>query len=350
MLDEVLNLAAVGARVTVLGDVNDPIYAYFNPSIAYDGNGKLRINIRACNFAVKPHGIWYLRGGAGHAHTKNLYGHIDPDTLEITDLKEVQYSENTPRDIADISGLEDARLFWRKDGMHFSGVKVDTRTAYRYPAQQAEFVYDEKTNTLKYLGTMLAKSPARSEKNWLPADKPTTAFDYVYSPTEVYVKRAVEGEQYDGFIHGSSQLLWQPKTKTYLGVLHSKHYNAMIVGQGLYDTMIYVHYFAEYNAKGKLIRISEPFTFGLQDNIEFVAGAVEHKGKLLMSLGVGDGRMAFASLDKDKVIDMLTEYKGTEINPLPPITGTQQRYIDLETRRLYNETRRSGRVRPSIFE
>ena len=197
MLDEVTNLQNAGARVTMLGDVNDPIYAYFNPSIAYDGKGKLRINIRACNFAVKPHGDWYIRGKVRHAQTKNMYGYLNPDTLEITGLKEVKHDDKTPEEIASISGLEDARLFWREDGMHFSGVRVDTRIEYRTPGRMAELVLDEKTGTLKYLRTMYSPSLIRTEKNWMPTDKPAD-FEYSYSPTQVYKNNAVQGEVYEG--------------------------------------------------------------------------------------------------------------------------------------------------------
>jgi hypothetical protein len=324
---DILNLQQAGARVTMMGDFNDPVYAYFNPCIAYDGDGKIRINIRACTFAVLPRGPYYFRDGVPYSKTKNLYGYLDPETLAVTGLQEVQYSPDTPQEIWRIGGLEDARLFWREDGMHFIGVQVDTRPAYRTPPQQAEFVYDELTNTLQYYRTMFGESPIRGEKNWMPPDVPGT-FDFSYSPTEVIANNGkVFGSRYAGFIHGSSQLLWQPESETYLAVLHSKHRDPLIVGRA-YDNMIYVHYFAEYNAAGLLKKISQPFTFGLEDYIQFVAGAVEVDGDLLMSLGAGDARMGFARIRKEKVLSMLKPYDGTEHSPLPPLTRAQQRYLD----------------------
>lgn len=328
MLDELLNIQDRGARVTVLGDINDPIYAYFNPSIAYDGKGKLRINIRSCNFAVKRHGMYYYRDNKSYSITKNLYGYIDPDTLKITGLKEIKHSDDTPKEIVR-SGIEDVRLFWRDDGMHFAGVRVDTRPLYKTPAQQCEFVMDEATGIVKYLRTMLAESPARAEKNWLPTDKPGK-FEYNYSPKQVYDGKRVVGERYDGFIHGSSQLLWQPKSKTYLAMLHSKHHNPLVIGRA-YDNMIYVHYFAEYNEAGLLVRISEPFKLGLLDNIEFVAGMVEHKGDLLFSFGAGDARFGIGRIKKENAIEMLAKYDGIDHKPLPPLTKAQARYIERET-------------------
>lgn len=327
MLDEILNIQSMGARVTVLGDINDPIFAYFNPSIAFDGKGKLRINIRACNFAVKRHGMYYYRDNQGYAVTKNMYGYIDPDTLAITKLKEVKHSNDTPQEIVR-SGIEDVRLFWRDDGMHFSGVRVDTRPLYKYPAQQCEFVMDDKTGILQYKRTMFSPSPARAEKNWLPTDKPAS-FEYNYSPTETYTGTRVSGDRYAGFIHGGSQLLWQEDTKTWLAVLHSKHHNPLVIGKA-YDNMIYVHYFAEYSEDGMLIRISEPFKLGLLDNIEFVAGMVEHKGYLLMSAGFGDARFGFIRIKKENAINMLRLYDGVDRSPLPPLTRAQVRYIERE--------------------
>lgn len=325
MLDGVFNLQEM-ARVTIMGDVNDPIYAYMNPSIAYDGKGKLRINIRACTFGVKPLGKWYFRDGANYAKTKNMYGYLDPKTLAVTKLKELTYSADTPKEVSLYSGLEDARIFWRDDGMHFSGVRTDTRPAFRYPPQQAEFVLDEAKGELKYIHTMLGPSPARGEKNWLPPNVPTDAFDYNYSPTEVYKDKKIIGVRYQGFIHGSSQLIWQPKTKTYLAVLHSKHTDPLIT-ERIYDKKLFVHYIAEYNEAGYLTRLSEPFTFGLQDYIEFAAGMVEAGSDLLISLGAGDARWGIARLDKAKAISLLKPYGAIEREPIRPLTRADLKYI-----------------------
>jgi hypothetical protein len=334
MLAGVSNFQDMG-RVTMMGDLNDPIYAYFNPSIAYDGKGKLRINIRACTFRVEPKGNYDYRDGSNYSKTKNLYGYLDPKTLAVTKLKEVTYSADTPAEIRTIAGLEDARLFWREDGMHFIGAQVDTRREYRYPPQQAEFLYDEATNELKYLRTMFGESPARGEKNWLPPDVPSDLFEFNYSPTQVIKNGKLEGVRYGGFIHGSSQLLWQAKTKTYIAVLHSKHADPLLVGK-IYDKMMYVHYIAEYNPEGYLIRLSEPFTFGLADNIEFVNGMVEHGDDLLMTLGAGDARWGIARVNKERAIKLLKPYGALEREPIKPLTRPMHKYItfqQLEDRR-----------------
>lgn len=325
MLDGVLNLQDM-ARVTVMGDINEPVYAYFNPSIAYDGKGRLRIVIRACTFRPIPGGTYDYRDGSNYSKTKNMYGYLDPVTLEVTELTELAYDSDTPPEIVR-SGLEDARLYWRKDGMHFIGVHVDTRPEHRYPPLQAEFIYDEKAKELRYIRTMFGESPARGEKNWLPPDVPSDKFEYNYSPTQV-IKDGVEleGVRYAGFIHGSSQLLWQPKTKSYLAVLHSKHLDPLIVGK-VYDKMLYVHYLAEYNEQGYLIRISDPFTLGLADNIQFVSGMVEIEGDLLMSFGAGDARWGFARLDKARAIKLLKPYAALEREPIKPLTRPQHKYI-----------------------
>lgn len=329
MLSSILNLQTIGARVTMMGDINDPVYTYINPSIAFDGKGKLRIVIRSCNFAVEPEGKFYYREGT-YSKSKVLYGYIDPITLEVSGLQELKYCKDTPFHIVN-SGLEDARLYWREDGMHFIGAEVDRRPQHNYPAQQAEFVYDEQAKELKYLRTMFGESPARAEKNWMPPDVPSKLFEYNYSPTQVIQQGKLSGVRYDGWIHGSSQLLWQPKSKTYIAMLHSKHANPMIV-EKVYDHMIYVHYFAEYNEQGFLQQITAPFTFGLQDNIEFVAGMVEHQGKLIVSLGAGDGRWGIVSIDKNILIKLLKPYGGIEVSPLPSPDRELQRYLD---RKLY---------------
>lgn len=310
-----INIQDYGARVVVMADINDDQYPYYNPSIAFDGKGKLRIAIRSCNFTVKPDGYWHLADGSDHAITKVLYGYLDPETYTISDLKELKYSDGAPFETKQITGLEDARIYWRKDGMHFSGVEIDTRRFFIRPARQAEYVLDEATDTLQYIRTMASPNPTRPEKNWQPADKPGL-FDYSYSPTEVYKDDRVQlvgDAPYRGYIHGSSQLIWQPKSKTYLTVLHSKHLNPM--AGVVYDKYKYLHYFAEYSDQGVLLRISDPFTFGLGENIEFASGMVELGNDLLISIGIRDARLGLVRLAKETVLTMLHAYDPNEKPP-----------------------------------
>lgn len=311
----VINLQDHGARLVVLADINDPQYPYYNPSIAYDGKGKIRVSIRSCNFTVKPDGVWHLADGSDHAISKMLYGYLDPKHLTISKLKELKYGDGAPFETKTVTGLEDARIFWRQDGMHFSGVEIDTRRFFMRPARQAEYVLDEATDTLQYIRTMNSPNPARPEKNWQPTDMPGK-FDYSYSPTEVYKDDAVylHGDlPYRGYIHGSSQLLWQEDTQTYLTVLHSKHLNPL--AGVVYDRYKYLHYFAEYDANGVIQKISDAFTFGTGENIEFAAGMVAYGSDMIISLGIRDARLGLARISRAAMIAMLHEYDPKE--PLP---------------------------------
>lgn len=332
-----LNIQDMGARVTVLGDYNDAGYPYYNPSLAYDGSGKLRISIRSCNFTVKPDGKWHFADGGDHALSKVLYGYLDADTLTITELKQLEYGIDTPIETRDISGLEDARIFWRKNGMHFSGVQIDTRAGFGYPAQQAEYVLDNKTGKLEYLHTMRSFSPAQPEKNWLPTDKPGR-FDYSYSPTQVYRNNTIEtvgADRYVGDLHGSSQLLWQPESSTYLAVLHIKHLNPLAGVK--YDNYTYMHFFAEYNQDGLLIKLSKPFTFGTGENIEFASGMVEVGNDMMISFGIRDARLGIARLPKATFIEQLNDYDGTVSLP-DTLYATEDALLMLSLKRDYDQT------------
>lgn len=333
----VTNIQDLGARVTVLGDYNDPEYPYYNPSLAYDGNGKLRISIRSCNFTVKPDGTWHFADGGDHAQSKILYGYLDADTLTVSELQELKYGADAPVETKDISGLEDARMFWRKNGMHFSGVEIDTRASFGRPAAQAEYVLDNGTGKLEYLHTMRSFSPAQPEKNWLPTDKPGK-FDYSYSPTQVYRNNNIEtvgDSRYVGDIHGSSQLIWQPKSRTYLAVLHIKHLNPLAGVK--YDNYIYLHMLAEYNEDGLLINMSDPFTFGTGENIEFASGMVEVGDDMLISFGIRDARLGLARLPKKTFIEQLNKYNGT-INLPDDLFATEDALLMLQLKREYDQS------------
>lgn len=306
--EHVINLQQEGTKIIILPNV-DPMWPYYNPAMAYDGDGNLRINIRSCNFTVGDEMAWHLTHG-DRAITKNLYGYLDPETYDITDLKEIKYSKDSPEELH-VTGLEDARIFWRKDGMHFSGTQVDTRKGFMKPAHIAEGVYNEKTGVLKYLRTLEKPDPNRVEKNWMSTDKPNNHFDFSYSPTQTWKDGKTIGDEYRGMLHGGSALLKQ-KDGTYLALLHSKHIHPEW-GRG-YNKYHYVNYFAQYNEQGLLTKISPSLTLNL-GRIEFGGGMVEYGKYMLMSFGIKDENVVIARIEKTKLMDLLQPYNVNADRP-----------------------------------
>lgn len=306
-----LNIRDIGATVTVLQD-NDQAWPYYNPSIAWDESGALRIAIRACNFTVRPEGGWYLTQG-DHAKTKVMYGYLDPNTLTITGLAEVLPSKDSPEAIHKC-GLEDGRLFLRGKTMHIIGVQVDTTQKHIIPASQAEFSIGKYGDNMEYIRTLKKPDENRVEKNWMPTDKETPAFDFQYSPTQTWKDGIVTGPDYDGNLHGGTQLL-QQKDGTWLAIIHDVKHATFVrrPGERRRRKRNYIHYLAEYSTAGQLQRLSRPFIFGTTavdfEGIEFAAGMVEHKGDLLVSFGIRDAKIGIARIPKAAAIKLLEPYK-----------------------------------------
>jgi hypothetical protein len=303
-LEQIPSLINFGASLHIF-EHNDKEYPYYNPSIALDDRGRIRIAIRSCNFTLRSNGSWYLADGLPHAKTKVLYGFLDEERYDIYNLKELKYSQDSPKETGEISGLEDGRLFLRGKDMHIIGVQVDTRDKITTPASIAEYSINDKTNTLEYIVTHKKPDHSRVEKNW-GVTNVAASFDFNYSPTQVHSNGTVIGEEYKSDIHGGTQLIQQPDG-TYLAVVHTRILNLM--KRFTYDSNKYISMFARYSKEGFMIELSDPFHFGSGENIEFAAGMVEKKGKLIISLGIRDSYMGLAKIDKEAAVSMLKPYK-----------------------------------------
>lgn len=300
-LGEAVDLQQLGAMILTYGEIDDPAMRLFNPSIAFH-DGKLKIAIRSCNFAVERHGRWYFRDGSAYSKTDVVYGDLDPDTLVVSDPKKLKLSKDSPTRTL-TAGLEDVRLFSRKDGMHAIGFESDrlTRSLHNGSASLAEYVI--KGNELQYIRTLAKPKPEAVEKNWSPTDVPSKEFDFTYSPTQVWSDGKVIGRQYTGEIHGGSQLLKQ-KDGTYLSIVHEKKLDRLYSRVGVYDKFVYTHYLARHDKGGIITQLSKPFRFGTNENIEFAAGMVEYKGDFLISLGIRDCKFAIANISKEKLMGL----------------------------------------------
>lgn len=298
----VLDLQEMGAELKIYGEIDDPAMRDFNPSVAWD-DGKLKISLRRCNFAVKPKGNFSFRDGSAYSKTDVIYGDLDPDTLQVTNLKKLKLSEDSPTRIL-VSGLEDVRLFSRKDGMHAIGFESDriTRSLHNASAKMAEFLI--KDDQLQYIRTLDKPSDLIVEKNWSPTDKPSKEFDFTYSPTQTWKDGKVTGKPYTGNIHGGSALIKQ-KDGTYLSIVHEKTRD-MRIGR-VYDANVYYTYLARHDKNGIITHLTPKFRFGTQENIEFASGLVEHDKYFLMTLGIRDCKYAIAKIEKSKLVDLLRE-------------------------------------------
>ncbi len=305
-LVEALDLQELGATLVVYGEVDDPHMKHINPSIAFH-DGHLKIAIRSCNFGVHRRGGWYFRDGNAYSKTDVIYGDLDPDTLKMGKLMTLSLSDDSPTRIL-VAGLEDARLFSRKDGMHVIGFESDrvTRSLHNRSTAMAEYLI--KGNTLQYLRTLKKPNVETVEKNWSPTDVPSSEFDFTYSDTQVYKDGKLIGQPTRTQIHGGTQLLKQPDG-TYLSLVHEKRLDPSMTyiprGKFVYDKYIYYTYLARHGKNGIITELSKPFRFGTLENIEFASGMVEHDGDFIISLGIRDCKIAIAKIKKQTLTKLL---------------------------------------------
>lgn len=314
MTIDFVDLQELGADTLIFGEIDDPVMRHINPCIAWEGK-KLKIAIRSCNFKVERKGPWSFRDGNIYSKTDVLYGDIDPDTLEVTNLVKLKFSKNTPTRTK-VAGLEDVRLFHRKDGMHAIGYESDRVTRSLHNASSAMAEYLIKGDELVYIRTLKKPVPEAVEKNWSPTDKPSSKFEFTYSDSQVWKDNKLIGMPSQTEIHGGSQLLKQ-SDGTYLSLVHEKKLDSSVPrqipadrytrtkrGANVYDKYIYYTYLAQHDEDGIITKLSRPFRFGTLENIEFASGMVEHKGDFLISFGIRDCKIAIARISKDKLMGL----------------------------------------------
>lgn len=295
-----IDLQALGAELRIYGEIDDPNMRYFNPCLEFDSKGNLKIAIRSCNFKVERGGHWSLRDGRAYSVTNVIYGDVDPETMQVSNLKKLELSDNTPTRTK-VVGLEDVRLFNRPDGMHAIGYESDrlTHSLHNASASMAEYLI--KDGTLHYIRTLQKPIKEAVEKNWSPTNVPVKEFDFTYSPWQTWKDGKVIGEKYQGQVHGGSQLI-QQKDGTFLSIVHEK-YADRLYGM-IYDRFKYVTYLAEHNKEGIITRLSQGFDFGTHENIEFASGMVEYKGDFIITLGIRDCKYALCKISKQRLTNL----------------------------------------------
>ena len=316
-MTDVIDLQAIGAELRIYGEIDHPEMRDMNPAIAWHGD-KLKIAVRRCNFSVNRHGGWYLRDNSVYSRTDVMYGDLNPDTLEVSNLTKLELDPKSPKNVL-LAGLEDVRLFNRKDGIHAIGFESDrlNRSLHNASAGMAEYIV--KGNTLKYLKSLQKPSKDVVEKNWCPPDKPSKLFDYTYSDSQAYKDGKLIGKPTRTKIHGGSILLSQPDD-TYLSLVHEKKLDTNLPRQPrmirqrtfIYDKYTYYTYLARHDKQGIITHLTKPFRFGTLENIEFAAGLAEYDDYFILTTGIRDCKYGIVKIEKDKLVDLLEPVDKSE--------------------------------------
>lgn len=235
-----------------------------------------------------------------------------------------EFDEDTLKEV-DITGLrsgvkrniEDPRLFW--DGEHYcisaTFLEVDCPTA-RVCKVTLESLESAKPIDLEIYPSMTG----RIEKNWMPVHKvgsqKDSKLDFLYSSGKTF-----SGGVFDVFdtpkvsnpFRGGTQII-PVDDKTSIGIIHELYYKRIAVMNPatfapIQSHRCYTHRFVTYDQDLKITGISPKFVF-ISEGIEFASGITEHDSDYVISFGRADRATFIATIDKQKVLDLMEEVNG----------------------------------------
>lgn len=287
----------------LLTDIKEPVkildldteigVVHYNPGLARDPEGNIWISIRSCVTNLE-----LFKNMEHPNHYRNFLhvGLLDEETLKVSELKEI-----IPEQDYDGFqwGIEDIRLFWREDGLHGIGVIIPIEEG-TYKLRQAEILIDHQACTFKLLKDW-GRPFGHAEKNWSPTERPTNAFDFTYSATQIVKDGRVSGEENDLFIHNGTPLIEYQD-----GYISIGHAVVAVLGERTYAQIA-----MKWSAAGKLVAHSQFFHFNvgwrewLKETIEFASGLLWSQGKegeeLLVGIGIKDEVAGICKLPVSKL-------------------------------------------------
>ena len=294
-------------RIRRLISKDDPHWSAFNPSIGINPDGSLVALFRSSNYVIDPNSgtITIVQGNKVR---NKLYFSALTDEFKPVRLTEVQIL-NPPFPL--VRGVEDAKLYYRKDSWYFTGV-----------VKESSYCLEPKMATFKLLSSDSAQlvriwniTTGIVEKNWMTASD-DSQFDFVYGPNSVVknekivVVRDINDEIKD--IRGNTNLL-KLSNGLYLSVVHEavrrktgEYYDPTSFGIKSGFSKEYSHKFALYSSSGVLVKLSDKFCFD-SPGIEYAAGLILKDNYIYVSYGKKDIRSHVAKIDSNLVMNMLKE-------------------------------------------
>ena len=298
-----------------------------NPSIFIDDDGDILVILRHINYTLyhsennqRFPSIW---GPLSYLHpeedqrlvTANYLCRLDKD-LNIINYTLIDTTKLNVKPIWTFVGEEDARLVKWEGKYYATGVRRDTTVNGQGRMELSELAIDKEAWTAKEVSRIRIEAPVNKEsyceKNWMPIlERP---FQYVKwtSPTEVVEASptsteskqlsVVEGVKSSTDQRGGSQVInWGDY---YIAITHEVVLFKNYLGQ---KNGTYRHRLCVWDKEFKLIGLSpESFSF-LDGQIEFVCGAAEYQGNLLVGFGFVDNAAFVLELPADLVNKMIEE-------------------------------------------
>ena len=298
-----------------------------NPSIFIDDDGDILVILRHINYTLyhsennqRFPSIW---GPLSYLHpeedqrlvTANYLCRLDKD-LNIINYTLIDTTKLDVKPIWTFVGEEDARLVKWEGKYYATGVRRDTTVNGQGRMELSELEIDKDAWTAKEVSRIRIEAPVNKEsyceKNWMPIlERPFQYVKWTYptevveaSPTSTESKQlsVVEGIKSPTDQRGGSQVInWGDY---YIAITHEVVLFKNYLGQ---KNGTYRHRLCVWDKEFKLIGLSpESFSF-LDGQIEFVCGAAEYQGNLLIGFGFQDNAAFVLELPADLVNKMIEE-------------------------------------------
>lgn len=286
-------------------DPSDRAWSAFNSSIMLSNEGEYWLAFRSSNYVIMSNGTPSLT--TGQKIRNKLY-------LVRLNQKDWSFDEETLKEV-DISRLrddikrnvEDPRLFWDGQNYCISATFLELTV----PVARVCKITLESLESAKAHSVEIFPSPKGTiEKNWMPI---MGTQSFIYKPDTLIKNGQIENisaPKISRLFRGGSQIIPFDE-KSSIGVIHELYYKIHPMMNpstfAPYQSIRhYTHRFVKYNKNYEITHISPKFVF-VDNGIEFAAGLTEKEGKYVVSLGRSDIATFLATIDKEKVIDLLEE-------------------------------------------
>jgi len=290
-------------NVRRLADPDVKEWSATNLSIGYHESTGYIGMLRSGNYVITTAGKYQVVTG-DIIRSKIYISELDPETYKLTNLRMLNV-DNLIQEGALRRGLEDPKLFYRDGAWHFTCVTMEK--GHTEVARMAICRLSEDLNSIVSFEKFAGIDANKPEKNWMLSPEPNQYFDWIYGPTSTIkdnkMTTYMSDNQQIASLRGNSNL--HPlEDGTYLAVVHRLFTRTIMANTHRF----YVHHFAQYDKKGKIIALSRGFIFENRGT-EFAAGLTIQGDNFLISYGSKDVSSHIAILSQELVLKSLLPIK-----------------------------------------
>jgi predicted GH43/DUF377 family glycosyl hydrolase len=295
-------------------------YRATNPSVTTLG-GQIVLVLRAVNYVMTEEGLNYQIPNGAPITTRNFLLRLTSE-LHVATVREILPPADFPEPACkDILGFEDMRLFtWR--GALWSSSCVRSLTREAWCEQVLARIDDNGLGPCRLADwrTLAPPGERRHEKNWMPrVEGDTLCFVYRCDPTRIIDDQArtvfeeVPAVAAQRFRGGSQVIAFDGG---WLALVHEVEERS--------QQRYYRHRFVWFDVGSRLRAVSRPFFFQ-KKGIEFAAGLTWHSDakRLVVSYGVADNEACIATVDAEKVRNLLEDVERQQISLFPKRGGAE---------------------------